>query len=272
MKKLIPFEKELLFKTKVCEITSISLEHTFKMEEEDLISGKFIISGDYKMTEGSINREKFDYEIPFDIALDSRYDTNNMVVDIEDFHYNIVNSDILKIKIVLYIEGDLVKSEPVVIKEENAEMIPFKEEKEKVIPVEKVEVTEEDIEIIPNVVFNKEKEDTLEVRNVKEDKINSVKESVRNMNDDNDIEITIENTNINTNQNANTYELKGGLFDHLDNTETYATYHVYIVKDDDNIDKILQKYNVSKDDISAYNDITEIKTGDKIIIPTPFNG
>ena len=117
MKKIIPFEKELVFKTKVCEITAISIEHNYKMEDDDLITGKFIISGEYKMTEGSINREKFEYAIPFDIALDSRYDTNNMVVDIDDFNYSVINNDILKVKITLYIEGDLVKTEEVPLKE-----------------------------------------------------------------------------------------------------------------------------------------------------------
>ena len=65
MKQIIPFKKELLFKTKVSEITSISLEHTLSLKEDDLISGEFIINGDYKMTEGSINREKFSFTLPF---------------------------------------------------------------------------------------------------------------------------------------------------------------------------------------------------------------
>ena len=139
MKKIIPFEKELVFKTKVCEITAISLEHNYKMEEEDLITGNFIISGEYKMTEGSINREKFNYTIPFDIALDSRYDTNNIVVDIDDFNYSVINNDILKVKITLFIEGDLVKAEEVPIKEE-----------EKIIAVEK-----EEPEVINSIIYNK---------------------------------------------------------------------------------------------------------------------
>ena len=92
MKQIIPFKKELLFKTKVSEITSISLEHTLNIKQEDLISGEFHINGDYKMTEGSINREKFDFKIPFDIALDSRYDMNSIVIDIDNFYYEIINN------------------------------------------------------------------------------------------------------------------------------------------------------------------------------------
>ena len=64
MKQIIPFKKELLFKTKVSEITSISLEHNLSLTEDDLVSGEFVITGDYKMTDASINREKFEFTLP----------------------------------------------------------------------------------------------------------------------------------------------------------------------------------------------------------------
>ena len=246
MKKIIPFEKELVFKTKVCEITAISIEHNYKMEDDDLITGKFIISGEYKMTEGSINREKFEYTIPFDIALDSRYDTNNMVVDIDDFNYSVINNDILKVKITLYIEGDLVKTEE----------IPLKEVKENVKEVTK----EEEPEIVNSIIYNKKEE-----KELKEEERESVEE-------EKEVELNVENVNINNNVNDSVSELKNSLFDNLDSGETYSTYHVYIVKEDDTIDKIMTKYNVSKDDLADYNDLSDIKPGDKIIIPTPLNG
>ena len=246
MKKIIPFEKELVFKTKVCEITAISLEHKYKMEDDDLVTGNFIISGEYKMTEGSINREKFEYIIPFDIALDSRYDTNNIVVDIDDFNYSIVNNDILKVKITLYIEGDLIK----------AEEVPLKEVKE-----EKAVIKEEEPEIINSIIYNKKEEKEL-------------KEEVREANEDEEkeVELNVENVNMNNNINDGISEVKNSLFDNLDSGETYSTYHVYIVKEDDTIDKIMTKYNVSKDDLADYNDLSDIKPGDKVIIPTPLNG
>lgn len=245
MKKIIPFEKELVFKTKVCEITAISIEHNYKMEADDLITGKFIISGEYKMTEGSINREKFEYTIPFDIALDSRYDTNNMVVDIDDFNYSVVNNDILKVKIILYIEGDLVK----------AEEVPLKEVKENV-----KELIKEEPEIVSSIIYNKKEEKEL-------------KEEVRESNEEEkEVELNVENVNINNNVNDSISEIKNSLFDNLDSGETYSTYHVYIVKEDDTIDKIMSKYNINKDDLADYNDLSNIKPGDKVIIPTPLNG
>ena len=86
MKKIIPFKKELVLSTSICEITSISLEHKITVKNEDIISGYFLINGDYKITEGNINREEFEFNLPFDIAIGTKIDVNNMVIDIDDFN------------------------------------------------------------------------------------------------------------------------------------------------------------------------------------------
>ena len=249
MKKIIPFEKELMFKTKVCEITAISIEHNYKMEDDDLISGHFLISGEYKMTEGSINREKFEYTIPFDIALDSRYDTNNIVVDIDDFNYSIINNDILKVRIVLYIDGDLIKNNEnnqLELKNNNNEI------KEESINLEK-EVEEPQIE--KSVNYDRKEEKELPKGDVQPE-----------------IELNIENINVNNNSVEDDSKYASSLFNNLESGETYSTYHVYIVKEEDTIDKIMEKYSVSKEDLSNYNDLNDIKPGDKVIIPTSYNG
>lgn len=249
MKKIIPFEKELMFKTKVCEITAISIEHNYKMEDDDLISGNFLISGEYKMTEGSINREKFEYTIPFDIALDSRYDTNNIVVDIDDFNYSIINNDILKVRIVLYIDGDLIKNNEnnqLELKNNNNEI------KEESINLEK-EVEEPQIE--KSVNYDRKEEKELPKGDVQPE-----------------IELNIENINVNNNSVEDDSKYASSLFNNLESGETYSTYHVYIVKEEDTIDKIMEKYSVSKEDLSNYNDLNDIKPGDKVIIPTSYNG
>ena len=64
MKKIVPFTKDIKFNTKIYEITSISLEHTLHHEEEYLITGDFIISGEYRVTDASVNTESFDFKIP----------------------------------------------------------------------------------------------------------------------------------------------------------------------------------------------------------------
>ena len=200
IKKIIPFEKELLFKTKVCEITSISLEHKINTVEDDLISGIFHISGDYKMTEGSINREKFSYDVDFDIALDSRYDTKNMVIDIDDFTYRIVNDEILKIKIDLFIDGELLKEEIIETKPET-------------------QIKEQNLEEVREEETKKDKE---KVQNLE------VLEPTRN-NENTNINQTVENTN--SKEVSKTKEFN--IFDNIDDNETYATYYVYILKEEE---------------------------------------
>ena len=58
------------------------------------------------------------------------------------------------------------------------------------------------------------------------------------------------------------------LFDNLDNNENYKSYLIYIIRENDTLDNILEKYNVDIDIIKEYNDISDIKVGDKIIIPS----
>ncbi len=119
MKKIIPFNNVLSFDTDVKEITAISLEHKIK-KESDTISGVFYITGEYKITEGNIEKEKFNFELPFDIALGCNYNLDTLTVDIDDFRYEFIESNRLKVNIDLYIDGE--------VQEENRE-----EEKEPII-------------------------------------------------------------------------------------------------------------------------------------------
>lgn len=50
--------------------------------------------------------------------------------------------------------------------------------------------------------------------------------------------------------------------------DSYVTYSVHIIRADETIDTICQKYNVTREDLGYYNDISTIKLGDKIIVPT----
>ena len=225
MKKVISFKKELPFKTNISEISSISLEHTINEKENDLISGIFYVSGEYKMTETSINKESFNFEIPFDIALDSRYDTSKIKFDIDDFYYEIINADTLKVNIDVYVDGlNKIKEKERCIEEETLDSIKV-DKKEEVLPVKE----------------GRDNEPTINIENV--------------------------NDNVNTNENINTNE-SVNLFDNISNAETYSTYYVYIVKDGDTIDKILEEFKVTKEELSNYNDISNIKANDKLIIPT----
>ena len=238
MKKIVPFNNVLSFKTKVSEITSISLEHEIQ-KSDDAISGKFIIEGDYKNLIGDIETEKFSFELPFDIALGVRYERNNMVVDIDDFRYELIDSNRLKVNIDLYIDGDIIPEEEEVIEEE------------KVID-EKRGILKEMDEI--------EGDSRIDMDNdFLEDTIDFSKNIIEGINKE-PME-TEASTIVNENNNIN-------IFGNISDNETYATYKVYTVMDTDTIDGIISKYNISKELLGEYNNIEDIKSGDKLIIPS----
>lgn len=250
MKQIIPFKKDLPFKTKVSDITSISLERKIEILDGGIVTGTFYITGDYKMNEGSINREKFSFDLPFDITLDPRYDVNSVKADIEDFYYDVINEDTLKVNIDLYIEAEYLPDTSLdnnILTEEDKsdnEMNDVQKEDEPV---------EEDRNIMMESKSDSKNDELVEV--VKEE---DTSEKINN--DD----ATMNDSDIERND---VDDFANDLFSNLDNTETYTTYYVYIVKEEDTIDKIISLYGVTKEDIENYNDITSIKPGDKVIIP-----
>ena len=58
------------------------------------------------------------------------------------------------------------------------------------------------------------------------------------------------------------------LFDSFTDNEEYATYKVCIVREGDSLESIMMRYNISKEQMELYNDLKEIKIGDKLIIPS----
>ena len=201
MKKLIPFQKELKFDQNIYEITSISLEHTLKLVEEHQISGEFIISGTYKITEASINFDPFEYKLPFDISIDKKYNTQNIEVDINDFYYELINNEILSVNIEVVIDGlEEVKIEPEIKKE-----------------VQKEEVENREVQITEN------KDET------------------------------------------------GSIFENLDNNERYSDYKVHVITENDTVESILQKYEITRETLEAYNDLNDMQIGNKLIIAQSEN-
>ena len=67
-------------------------------------------------------------------------------------------------------------------------------------------------------------------------------------------------------------EIIPNLFDNINIEETYNTYKICIVRENDTLESIMEKYSVNKDTLELYNDISEIKLGDKIIIPVIYEG
>lgn len=232
MKKIVPFKKDIIFKNNLSEITSISLEHSLHISNDNLITGEFIVSGDYRMTDSSINTDSFSYNLPFDINMDDHYILDNVEIDIDDFYYEIKDNNILSV---------------------NIEVLIDKLEEKKII----------EKKIIIEDIYSKGDDD---VQELFEEKLSEELELVRNKSNVKKEEF-VEEKIVEDNKRVET-EIKS-LFDNIDESnETYSTYYIYIVRENDSIETILQKYNISKEDIEMYNDIKEIKVGDKIIIPS----
>ena len=251
MKQIIPFKKDLPFKTKVSDITSISLERKIEILDGGIVTGTFYITGDYKMNEGSINREKFSFDLPFDITLDPRYDVNSVKADIEDFYYDVINEDTLKVNIDLYIEAEYL---PDTSLDNNILTEEDKSDNEMNDVQKEDEPAEEDRNIMMESKSDSKNDENIEIEKDKEVTSEKINNDDATMNDSD-----IERNDVD--------DFANDLFSNLDNTETYTTYYVYIVKEEDTIDKIISLYGVTKEDIENYNDITSIKPGDKVIIP-----
>jgi hypothetical protein len=85
---------------------------------------------------------------------------------------------------------------------------------------------------------------------------------------DTDINITNVDTDINIpDVSITSDDIKKSLFNDLETKDNYVNYRVYIVRENDNLDSICNKYNVDKDILSEYNDLNDLKIGDKVIIP-----
>lgn len=110
MKTMVPFTKDIALESKIAEITSISLEHEMHIDNET-INGDFIISGDYKAHEISINQEPFCYRLPFSVELGENVDINSINFEIVDFNYQLLD-EVLKVNIEFCVEAEERKEEP----------------------------------------------------------------------------------------------------------------------------------------------------------------
>ena len=241
MKEIIPLKKDIIFKTRIGEITSIDIEHTYNVED-DLVSGDVILSGTYKMTEASVLDEEFYYKIPFSIAITKRVNKDTINIEIEDFTYEI-QKDVLKVDIKL----ELTCEEEEDIKEEAIETLDFNNDKE---DFEDNDFMKEYFENDNNI--NNEDNIVDELNN----NINV------NENTKMDVEVNENKTDVDLNENIN--NITNNI---INNENKYYTYKIYIVRDGDTIESICNKYNVTLNDLKDYNNVNNVNVGDKIIIP-----
>ena len=230
MKNIIPFKKDVIFKTNLSEITSISLENTLTLKD-DTISGDFIISGDYKVSDKSTTVEPFELNIPFEIVLDDRFDTKKATIDIDDFYYEIINNNVLSVSIDVLV--DHLGEKPLVELEDLVDVTPVR-----------VVLDSEDDDM--------EKESIIE--EVEERCIEEEEELPKRDNKKEEIE-----DKINSIFNNSTFT-----------DEVYVAYNVFILRDGDTLDSIMEKYNITQEELEKYNDLSNLQLGDKLIIPNSY--
>lgn len=151
MQSIVPYTKEIQFKSKIFEICSISLEHEINSSDTE-ITGNFIISGDYKSHEVSVNKEAFNYKLPFHLEVTDTIDKNSLQFEITDFNYQVISEDTLKVDIEFQVSATTI--EPVKIEEreeipeikkeviEDIDELFHKEEIENASPEERPEIEE----------------------------------------------------------------------------------------------------------------------------------
>ena len=207
MNKIIPFNKEIKFTDCIGEITSIALDDTLKFKDNYTITGDLIVRGCHKYNEVE---EDFSYPIPTTIAVDEKYDTSNASIMVDDFYYEILNDDTLKVKIDL---------------------------------------------ILDNLKF---KEKTIEpmIEEIKFDRNDEIENSVLEDKENKPLEEKEKET------------IMPELFNGIDEEKEYSVYRVYTVVEGDTLSKILEKYNITSEELSHYNNLDNLKVGTKLIIPS----
>ena len=269
MKKIVSFEKELDFPSMIGEITSIALDNNLDFIDQNTITGTFTISGSYKMTEASTLEESFKYEIPVDITLVETFDLSSVKVTIDNFNYEVINDDVLKCNIDVLIDGieeiifeeelidnteknpdEVISTEELNLKEmESVRECDGDKMEDKELDMEKADIQEE-------VEFPfKQISEVKELNKEQEDKKEGYDKKMKN--EEKELDNNLEGQNISS------------LFEAFSSTnETFKTYSVYILRREDTIETVLNKYSITREELSDYNDLENLEIGSKLVIPT----
>ena len=130
MNEAYTIDREFLFKTSIYEITSISIEHQYDINDSN-IDGEFTISGDYRLHEISINKEDFCFKVPFTHTIKNNIDKGTIDIEITDFSYSFKNGDELSVHI-----------EYVITAKENITLLEDQKELEEYLAKEDIEVVD----------------------------------------------------------------------------------------------------------------------------------
>lgn len=229
MQSIVPYTKEIQFKSRIFEICSISLEHEINPSDTE-ITGNFIISGEYKSHEVSVNKEEFNYKLPFHLEVTDTIDKNSIQFEITDFNYQVVNEDTLKVDIEFQVSATTI--EPVRIEEREA----ISEIKKEVI--EDIDDLFHEEEIVSAPI-----EERIEVEEKEE-----TPETIEERLEEEQAEVVLDSA--------------------IEKEDEYMTYHIHIVSETDTLESLIATYETDIDTLKEYNQMDSLNIGDKIIIPS----
>lgn len=236
MNEAFVIERDFLFKENIFEITSISIEHDYDINGEKL-EGDFIISGDYKVHEVSINKEDFSFKVPFTHELRSNINLDTINLEITDFSYELQNGDELHVHIeyIITAEQGLIEfadetSLDEFLKTNDAEVVDLSEESPRFKDIQETTKME-----FPQIT----------------DKTTAPVESLE--------EETPEPSEALTNQTT--------ILNSINSEETYIKYHVHTVMPNDTLEGILNKYKINLLELKKYNSFETLEINMKLIIP-----
>ena len=235
MSEAFVVERDFLFKDSIFEITSISVEHDEDINGSNL-EGDYIISGDYRLHEISINKEDFSFKLPFTHEIRSNINLDTVNLEITDFTYELNNNDELHVHIEYIVSGE-------------QSLIEFADEKDlneflNKTDAEVVDLTEDEPrfkEVSKEEILNIPAEDS------KKEETEEPKEEIK---EDKPSEISTNN-----------------IIGSINADETYVKYHVHTVMQNDTLEGILDKYKITLTDLKKYNTFEALEVNMKLVIP-----
>lgn len=235
MSEAFVVERDFLFKDSIFEITSISVEHDEDINGSNL-EGDFIISGDYRLHEISINKEDFSFKLPFTHEIRSNINLDTVNLEITDFTYELNNNDELHVHIEYIVSGE-------------QSLIEFADEKDlneflNKTDAEVVDLTEDEPrfkEVSKEEILNIPAEDS------KKEETEEPKEEIK---EDKPSEISTNN-----------------IIGSINADETYVKYHVHTVMQNDTLEGILDKYKITLTELKKYNTFEALEVNMKLVIP-----
>lgn len=234
MSEAFVVERDFLFKDSIFEITSISVEHDEDINGSNL-EGDFIISGDYRLHEISINKEDFSFKLPFTHEIRSNINLDTVNLEITDFTYELNNNDELHVHIEYIVSGE-------------QSLIEFADEKDldeflNKTDAEVVDLTEDEPrfkEISKEEILNIPAEEPKQAEETPKEEVKEDKPS----------EISANN-----------------IIGSINADETYVKYHVHTVMQSDTLEGILDKYKITLTELKKYNTFEALEVNMKLVIP-----